>query len=304
MNRLLKKSLLILTAALCTVPVFAGGWVEKKDIPYYDKDFKRVGDSAYIDERCKLDLIYPADTKNFTTIVIFHGGGIIRGRKHRYKFMESEGRAYAYVNYRLSGKRAQCPDYIYDAAAAVAWVMRHIKEYGGDPERVVMAGHSAGGYLTAMVTLDERYLNHFGYSPKQLFAAMPSSPQLTTHFTILNERRRKGETVPQVVIDEYAPMSYIKKDTPPMMLIVGDNATEIAGRVGENYMFHSLMVKKAKNANVEMFQLPGFTHGNVWRPATQKLFYWLGQLERSAARREARAEARAKARAEARAAKK
>ena len=290
MNHLLKKFLLTLLMGACVTPL-AAEVVAKKDIPYYDSDFKRSGDSAYIDERCKLDLYYPDDVKNFTTVVVFHGGGMIRGNKSRYHFMENPGTAYAYVNYRLSGPRAKCPDYINDAAAAVAWVMRHIKEYGGNPERVVMTGHSAGGYLTAMVSLDPRYLKQFGFSPEQLFAVMPSSAQLTTHFTILNERRRKGEKVPAIVIDEYAPLSYISRNTPPMLLIVGDNATEIAGRVGENYMFHSLMVK-AKNAKVELYQLPGFSHGNVWRPATQKLFYWLGYQERQLRRAAERAKAK------------
>jgi len=290
MQPVLKKFLCLMAAVICAAPL-AAGMVEKKDIPYYDKDFKRSGDSAYIDERCKLDLYYPDDVKGFTTVVVFHGGGLIRGSKNRYHYMENPGTAYAYVNYRLSGKRAQCPDYINDAAAAVAWVLRHIKEFGGNPNRVVMTGHSAGGYLTAMVTLNPKYLQQFGCSPDQLFAAMPSSAQLTTHFTLLAERRRKGENVPRVVIDEYAPLSYITKKTPPLLLVVGDNATEIAGRVGENYMFHSLMVK-AQNPRVELYQLPGFTHGNVWRPATQKLFYWLGYLERQAKRAEARAKAR------------
>ncbi len=50
------------------------------------------------------------------------------------------------VNYRLYPK-VKAPVYIEDAAAAVAWVFRHIEEYGGDPELIFISGHSAGGYL-------------------------------------------------------------------------------------------------------------------------------------------------------------
>lgn len=84
------------------------------------------------------------------------------------------------VNYRLS-PRATHPAYIDDAAAAVAWVMKHIGEYGGDPTRVYVAGHSAGGYLTLMVGLDKAYLARYGEDADRLAGLFPVSGQTNTH---------------------------------------------------------------------------------------------------------------------------
>jgi acetyl esterase/lipase len=50
------------------------------------------------------------------------------------------------------------PAFIEDGASAVAWVIQHLDEFGGDPARVHLAGHSAGAYIAAMLALDDRWL--------------------------------------------------------------------------------------------------------------------------------------------------
>lgn len=96
-------------------------------------------------------------------IVWFHGGGITAGDKGSKDTtavvtrMAQDGFLVASVNYRLSPK-ATYPAYLEDAAAAVAWVLKNAADHGGDPKKVFVAGHSAGGYLTTMLALDERYL--------------------------------------------------------------------------------------------------------------------------------------------------
>ena len=90
--------------------------------------------------------------------------------------------------------------------------MKHIPEYGGNPKMIFMAGHSAGGRLTAMATLDPKYLGTFGFSPMQLARALPSSGQMTTHFQVLKKCRMQDQQVPQFVSDQYAPLSFVSKD--------------------------------------------------------------------------------------------
>jgi len=60
--------------------------------------------------------------------------------------------------------------------------MKHIGEYGGDPTRVYVAGHSAGGYLTLMVGLDKAYLARYGEDADRLAGLFPVSGQTNTHF--------------------------------------------------------------------------------------------------------------------------
>ena len=120
-----------------------------KDISYISAD----DTSAYRRERCKLDIYLPTQKKGFKTIVWFHGGGLEGGNKEFRPELMNSGFAQVAPNYRLF-PRCQCPDYTRDAAAAVAWTLKHIAEYGGDPSQVYVGGHSAGGYLTLMLALD------------------------------------------------------------------------------------------------------------------------------------------------------
>jgi len=105
----------------------------------------------------------------------------------------ARGFATAAVNYRLTSRgnapgRARYPACLQDTAAAVAWVHAHIGEYGGDPERVFIAGFSAGAYLAAMITLDRRWLTEAGMRPERLAGAAPISGQMYTHGTVRAER--------------------------------------------------------------------------------------------------------------------
>ena len=109
---------------------------------------------SYKLERCKLDLHYPTDKKGFATLIWFHGGGLEAGEKHFPKEFLEQGYAVIAVNYRLS-PRAQNPAYTEDAAEAVAWTFENIEEFGGDKDKIYIAGHSAGGYLCLMLNLDK-----------------------------------------------------------------------------------------------------------------------------------------------------
>ena len=259
MKRLLTVLAVIFAAVLAAA--------DTRDIPYYEADAPKTGDAAYLAERCKLDLYLPEGEKNFPTLVWFHGGGLSKGNKHCSKEFNLGRIAVAAVNYRLSGKRAQCPDYIYDAAVAVAWVRKHIAEYGGDPAKVYVSGHSAGGYLTAMLALDPKYLKTFGCDPHDLAGYLPISGQMTTHFRILAERREKGSSVPGVVLDEYAPIQLAGKNVPPMVLLVGDPEVEWPSRVEENFLLAARLTRVYRNDNVKCYSFPTFNHGGVFHPA-------------------------------------
>ena len=123
-----------------------------RDVPY-----REAGDSLRDDPMCRLDLVCPAGAEGFPTVVWFHGGGLTGGRREIPEELLAGGFAVAGVEYRLSPQTpvAGCLE---DAAAAVAWVVRHIASYGGDPELIFLAGHSAGGYLVSMLGLDKRWL--------------------------------------------------------------------------------------------------------------------------------------------------
>lgn len=218
--------------------------------------------TEYMQERCRLDIYYPEGKTGFTTIVWFHGGGITSGQKFIPEQWKNRGLAVVAVNYRLSPK-AKCPEYIDDAAAAVAWVFRHIEDIGGSRDRVVVSGHSAGGYLTSMIGLDPHYLKKYGIDSGQIAALIPFSGHTITHFTIRNERGIKGT---QPVVDEFAPLYFVGPDAPPLHLITGDRELEMLGRYEENaYLWR--MMKVAGHQQTFLYELDGFDHGGMAVPA-------------------------------------
>ena len=182
---------------------------------------------------CVLDLQTPQGVTGFPTVVWLHGGGLVNGSRHFIRINESI--AQVAVEYRLMKKGGLsdgevCID---DAAAATAWTLSHIAEYGGDPKRVYLSGMSAGGYLTMMVGMAPKYLAKYGFRPTDLAGLAPVSGQATKHF---NVRKFAGDVDPQYLpkIDPLAPLAWVGKDLPPIVSICGQPPCEWPCRSEEN----------------------------------------------------------------------
>lgn len=227
------------------------------NINYYPDSINLRED--YIRDRCVLDLYLPKDSVGFATVVWFHGGGLTGGEKEIPKALKQKGIAVAGVNYRLS-PNVKSPEWIKDAAAAVAWVMQNIDKYGGDKKLIFISGHSAGGYLSSMVVLDKSWLKEFGQTPDELAGCIPFSGHTITHFTIRKERGIAG-TKP--LIDELAPLYHVRKDAPPFLLITGDRELEILGRYEENAYFYRMM-KVVGHEDIDLLELDGYDHGMTY----------------------------------------
>jgi len=236
----------------------------KENILY--RSTEETKNDEYIAERCKLDIYYPTEKKGFTTVVWFHGGGITSGEKHIPEKLKEQGIAVVAVNYRLNPK-VNCPAYIEDAAAAVAWTFEHIKEYGGDPAKIVVSGHSAGGYLASMVGLDKQWLAKYDIDANQIAMLIPFSGHCITHMTI---RKERGIPDNQPIVDEFAPLYHVRADAPLLILITGDREREMLGRYEENaYMMR--MMKVAGHQKTKLYELDSFDHGGMASPAFEIL---------------------------------
>ncbi len=237
---------------------------EKKDNYQYLRDipYTAVNESdAYRKERCKLDIYYPENVKEFKTLVWFHGGGLEGGSKGLREEFRNRGFAVIDVNYRLYPK-VKCPGYLEDAALAVSWVFNNIEKYGGSPSKVYIGGHSAGGWLTLMLALDKRWLAEYGIDADRIAKAYPVGGQTMTHFTIKKER---GLDVDLPFIDDMAPSFHARKEGAPLMLITGDRNLEMLARYEENA--HLLAILKHVGHEASLFELEGFGHVNVLSPA-------------------------------------
>lgn len=122
--------------------------------------------------RHRLDVYTPKNASPSTPVVVFFFGGNWKtGNRADYAFV---GRALAsrdmvavIPDYRLYPE-VRYPDFLDDAARAVAWTVREIARYGGDPTRLFVMGHSAGAYNAAMLALDGKYLGRQGLKPAAL----------------------------------------------------------------------------------------------------------------------------------------
>lgn len=124
-----------------------------------------------------LDLYVPDDrpaSAKRPVMIMIHGGGWRNGDKAspaivgaKMRHFVGRGYIYATINYRLSPQTPEPngikhPTHAMDCAAAIAWIHNHIAEYGGDPDRLHLMGHSAGGHLAAIVGTNERFLKAHG----------------------------------------------------------------------------------------------------------------------------------------------
>ena len=225
------------------------------DIPYSQAD-------DYAIERCKLDVYYPTEQKGVPVVVWFHGGGLTGGNKFIPKELENSGLAVVAVNYRLL-PNASIDNCIDDAAAAVAWTFQHIAAYNGSPEKIFLAGHSAGGYLLNMIGLDKHWLAQYGVDADQIKALVPYSGQAITHF---NVRAERGMAPTQAYIDEYAPLFHVRPDAPPIVIISGDREMQLYGRYEETAYFWR-MLKLCGHPDVSLYELDGYDHGAMAEPA-------------------------------------
>jgi dipeptidyl aminopeptidase/acylaminoacyl peptidase len=235
-----------------------------KNIAYYPNNIRDT--NAYIKEQCVLDIYKPIGKTNVPVIVWFHGGGLTGGTKSIPKELLDYGYLIVSIEYRLSPK-VKAPGYIEDAAAGTSWVFNNIEKYGGNAHQIFLSGHSAGGYLDLMIGLENKWLEKHGISTDSIAGLLPLSPQVITHYTIRDEN---GISKYQPLIETYAPIYHIKKNTPPIVLITGDREMELLGRYEENAYFFRMM-KLIENPRVKLFELEGLDHGEMIKPGISLL---------------------------------
>ena len=116
-------------------------------------------------EKHRLDIYRPRGAAKRPVLFFVHGGAWVRGDRKQYPFFGNHFAKAGYVvavpSYRLAPKHPH-PAQIEDVADAFAWTVRHIAEYGGDPGRIFVAGHSAGGHLVALLAANEKWLRARG----------------------------------------------------------------------------------------------------------------------------------------------
>lgn len=173
------------------------------------------------ESRQKLDVYSPQDAKDRPVVVFFYGGSWTAGSRGLYRFvgaaLAERGVVTVLPDYRLY-PQVKFPLFIDDGALAVAWVQKHAHEFGGDPHRIVLMGHSAGGHQAAFLAYDRQLLQKAGARPEWIagliglsgpYALAPDTQILNTIFAN-----------PYTEAD-WQPVRFVTPQSPPTLLVHG-----------------------------------------------------------------------------------
>jgi len=187
--------------------------------------YHKAADVPYgTDPRQKLDVYTPLNTKMPAPVVVFfYGGNWNSGERHDYKFigeaLASRGMVAVLADYRLY-PQVRYPSFIEDSARAVAWTLKEVQHYGGDPKLVYVMGHSAGAYNAAMVALDPRWLAAHGLTPAAVHGWIGLAGPYD-FIPITNEATRPVFFYPATPA-ESQPINHVSASAPPALLIASN----------------------------------------------------------------------------------
>lgn len=210
------------------------------------------------DSGLKLDVWAPRTANRRLPVVVFlYGGGWVAGSRSGYAFAGSgfAGQGFVTVvpDYRLVPS-VRFPAFVEDGALAVKWTRDNIARYGGDPDRIAVAGHSAGAYNAAMLALDPHFLRDAGAPAGTIkAAALLSGPYDFLPFTEQRGRDALGAW-PRPV--ETQPINFVSRAAPPMLLATGSADTVVNPR-NSRVLAEKL---SAAGVPVELKVYPGKSH--------------------------------------------
>ncbi len=181
-------------------------------------------------ERQMLDLYAPAQGTNHPVVIWIHGGGWQTGDKkdvgRKPQAFADKGFLFASVNYRLLPE-VKIKQMAEDVAKAIRWVHDHAKDVGGDPDTIIVMGHSAGAQLAGLVCTDERYLKAEGLPLTIVKACVPVDGD--TYDVPMQIETVKGKRAQGYIIKfgddkmqkELSPVTHVAKgkNIPPFLIL-------------------------------------------------------------------------------------
>jgi acetyl esterase/lipase len=175
-----------------------------------------------------MDVYIPRRVAADTPLVVFvYGGSWQSGEKSIYRFvgavLASRGFVTVIPDYRVY-PQVVYPDFLRDNARAVAFARSHAAEWGADPNRLVLMGHSAGAYNVAMLALDRRWLAEVGVDPRRDIIGVVG---LSGPYDFLPLRDPVYKTIfgPPDTLPDTQPINHVDGAAPPMLLFAGANDT-------------------------------------------------------------------------------
>lgn len=232
-----------------------GGVGVSKDILYGDKPLQDL-DIYYPKPLAQAMKAESAIDKSYPMVVFVHGGSWETGSKEEYAFvgqsLAQAGYVTAVINYRKAPENVY-PDYVKDAAQAIAWSYDNAKSFHADPNRLAVIGHSAGAFNAVAAVANEDFLAPYGMKPKDLGAVIGIAGPYSYDFRQYDSATAFGANATP---DEVMPDRQIKGEQPPYLLLTAekDKVVHITNAIK---MTEAL---KAAGVNVETGEIKGASH--------------------------------------------
>lgn len=189
--------------------------------------------------------------------IFFHGGAWAHGDPVDYGFIARniapEGYVVVLGGYRMN-EPGRYPAMLEDTAATIAWVRENIADFGGDPDQLILSGHSAGAYNVMQVTLDTQWLEQAGVPVAAIKGVVGLAGPYDFH--PFDTQRSKDAFESVGAGPESQPVNHARADAPPVLLVHGEEDTTVRIR-------NSIALAKAlkeKGAQVETLYMPGEEH--------------------------------------------
>ncbi len=208
-----------------------------------------------------LDVYTPADADGpAPVIVFFYGGAWSEGAKADYQFaghaFASRGFVTVVPDYRVYPE-VRFPGFVEDAAEALKWTEENIARYGGDPDRLVLVGHSAGAHIAMLAALDPSYAAATGFDRSAIRGvAGLAGPYGFDNFNMPLLRNVFGHVSDPMVVQ---PRQYVSADGPPLLLLHGDADRRVPVR-STTYMEAAA---REAGEGVEAKIYPGVSHAAI-----------------------------------------
>jgi acetyl esterase/lipase len=237
-----------------------------------NSDTTVVNDIAYGQgPRQKLDVYAPKEPSaaRRPVVIFIYGGNWDSGDRAMYRFvganLAAEGAVIVIPDYRLYPE-IRFPAFMDDAAQSVAWTRAHATDFGGDPDRIFLMGHSAGGHIAALLALDRSYLQRAGVEPRAIAGVVGLAGPYD--FLPLTDPELKTIFGPESEWPRSQPINFVTPGAPPMLLLTGDEDDTVRPRNSRNLA--ARLQAAGDTAQLKIY--PGIGHlkliGALARPIT------------------------------------
>ncbi len=219
-----------------------------------------IKDVRYADRyRGTLDVYQPRRPTPGAPLVVFvYGGSWQSGEKSIYRFvgklLASRGFVTVIPDYRVYPK-VKYPEFLKDNAQAVVFARAHAAEWGADPRRLFLAGHSAGAYNVAMLAVDRRWPAFAGLDPRRDIAGVVglAGPY---DFLPLRDDTLKIIFGPEETRADTQPINHVDGMAPPMLLLAGSKDSTVDP--GNSTRFAAAIEARGGRATARI--VPGKSH--------------------------------------------